>query len=90
MFLVDEVVDLRHADVDINPQYSDSIDSDALVINLMFESNPALIGNVDKSHKDSLLPRYSRQGIEAFEAGLDEVRGLVRRRTAPVLPSVPS
>lgn len=72
------MVELRHSDVDINPQYSDGIDSDALVINLMFESNPALIGNVDKSHKDSMLPRFSRQGMEAFEAGLDEVS----RRTA--------
>lgn len=74
VFLVDEVVELRHSDVDVNPQYSDSIDGDTLVINLMFESNPALIGNVEKSHKESMLPRFSRQGIEAFEAGLDEVR----------------
>lgn len=68
------MVELRHSDVDVNPQYSDSIDGDTLVINLMFESNPALIGNVEKSHKESMLPRFSRQGIEAFEAGLDEVR----------------
>lgn len=73
-FLTDEVVDLRHTDVDINPQYSDSIDVEFLTIHLMFETNPALIGsNADRSQKESLLPPFPRVGLEAFEAGLDEV-----------------
>lgn len=73
VFLSDEVIDLRHSDVDINPQYSESIDIELLRMHLMLESDPALIGQEDSSAKESLLPPFARMGLEAFEAGLDEV-----------------
>ncbi len=77
---MDEVVDLRYSDVDLNPQYSDSIDLELLAVHLMFETNPSLISLQNNTNyaelnarKQMLLPPYPKMGIEAFEAGLDEV-----------------
>jgi hypothetical protein len=39
----------------------------------MLESDPALIRQEDSSAKKSLLPPFARMGLEAFEAGLDEI-----------------
>ena len=81
-FLPFEVVELKRQNVDVNPEYSDSLDAELFTVHLMFEKPSAATkeameaegGPVRLSPGAVLPPR--RVGREAFEAGLDEVRAL--------------
>lgn len=75
-FVGEEVIDLRSADVDINPQYLDSIDQESFVVHLMFESIPSKDSNATFASQGPKLPHYPRAGLESFEAGLDELSKL--------------
>lgn len=78
-FLFDEILELKATDVDINPQYSESLDVEIFTVHLMFENNPTLTPNPKLRLKDSDVMRlasFPKVGLEAFEAGLDEISKL--------------
>jgi hypothetical protein len=64
-FLSTEICELHHSDVDINPQYSDSIDTAIFTMHLMFQHN--------RSECTQLLPPFPSLGVDSFTSGLDEV-----------------
>ncbi len=86
-FLPCEVVELKRQNVDVNPEYSDSLDAELFTVHLMFEKAVGMLpGADDESRRDgngdavvarkslpSLLPNRHSVGKDAFEAGLDEV-----------------
>ncbi len=73
-FLFNEILELKSSDVDINPQYSESLDMEIFTIHLMFENNPSLAPKQKlKDNEVNRLPFFPKQGLEAFQAGLDEV-----------------
>jgi hypothetical protein len=73
-FLFDEILELKSPDVDINPQYSESLDVEIFTVHLMFENNPNLIPKYKPKDTDICkLPSFPKIGLEAFETGLDEV-----------------
>lgn len=64
--------------MDINPEYSDSLDMDTFAMHLMFEPAAEASGRrtPDRTLPTVLDPLYTfpARGKDAFEAGLDEVR----------------
>jgi hypothetical protein len=64
-----EKVELHRENVDINPEYIDSLDSQFFKVNLMFE----------KSCSIDRLPENKVAGRMAFEEGLNEVRSHFNR-----------
>eukprot|EP01038_Epipyxis_sp_PR26KG_P012149 gene12149-16266_t len=82
-FLPNEVVELKYYNVDINPQYTDSIDADTFTVHIMF-GNPDLSQYSEHgSNHPSIpqLPIFHLAGIDSFEAGLDEIS-----KHHPVMP----
>jgi hypothetical protein len=84
-FLPCEVVELKRQNVDINPEYSDSLDAELFTVHLMFEKPTAATaaaaaadggGGADFGRANSVLAAYASpaQGKSSFEKGLDEVR----------------
>ena len=73
MFLPRDVVRLKHNSVDINPEYSDSLDIDIFTMDLMFEKSAAAIQDDMKGGVRRNSFNYHQLGKGAFEAGLDEV-----------------
>ena len=65
-FLPPEVVELKRQNVDVNPEYSDSLDVELFAVHLMFEK---AVGDAPRGE----FRPYRLQGREAFEAGLDEI-----------------
>ena len=65
-FLPPEVVELKRQNVDVNPEYSESLDVELFAVHLMFE--PAT-GEPPRCEYRA----YRTQGRDAFEAGLDEI-----------------
>lgn len=59
-------------DVDINPQYADSLDIEIFTIHLMFENEPSLVARANAGKQKQQLLQLPKQGLEAFEAGLLE------------------
>jgi hypothetical protein len=73
-FLSEEILELKTPDVDVNPQYCDSLDVEIFTVHLMFETNPSLTPKQKiKDNEIIKLPTFPKIGVEAFEAGLDEV-----------------
>jgi hypothetical protein len=83
-FLPCEVVELKRHNVDINPEYSDSLDAELFTVHLMFEKPTAATaaaaaaeggGTVEFGRANSVLPAYASPvvGKASFEKGLDEV-----------------
>jgi hypothetical protein len=72
---MEEVLELKHADIDVNPDYADSLDVEIFAVHLMFESSPELLPPLSPARPDLLtrLPAFPSMGLDAFEAGLDEV-----------------
>ena len=70
-FLSEEIIELRNVDVDINPQYADSIDVEIFKLHLMFDQ-AARNENPPPNHLTTLLP-YTVLGPDSFRSGLDEV-----------------
>ncbi len=71
-FLMDEVIELHHTDVDINPQYAESLDTEIFKVHLMFDNtnrNESSLPNQMIS-----LPTFAALGPDSFRSGLDEVR----------------
>lgn len=70
-FLPADVIELSKINVDINPEYSDSIDASTFSAHLMLEtpSQAAL----QKIENQALTLIYQLKGKDAFEAGLDEL-----------------
>lgn len=75
-------MELKRQNVDVNPEYSDSLDSDLFTVHLMFEKVSAsgidltLEGKKEGGGRQlplAMLPNRHQSGKEAFEAGLDEV-----------------
>ena len=76
-FLPADVSELKRINVDINPEYSDSLDMDTFAMHLMFEpAEPGGRRTPEKTLPTVLDPLYTfpARGKDAFEAGLDEVR----------------
>ncbi len=72
-FLSEEVLELKYVDVDINPQYADSLDIEIFTVHLMFENDPSLIARANIGKQKQQLLQLPKRGLEAFEAGLCEV-----------------
>lgn len=70
-FLPAEVIELSKQNVDINPEYADSIDLATFSIHLLFEVPSA--ASMTKPEYLAFANSYRLRGKEAFEAGLDEV-----------------
>lgn len=60
--------ELRFADVDVNPQYADSLDVEIFKVHLMFDHAQS-----PPPHCAPSLALFPAYGTEAFKAGLDEV-----------------
>jgi hypothetical protein len=86
--MLEDKVELRALDVDINPQYEENMEMDTFTILLAFEKTfvsteegePGITRrkSLTQMHpldadKDHMLPKYNNPGIEGFEAGLNEV-----------------
>ena len=72
-FLPPTVIELSKQNVDLNPEYAESIEVEVFHVHLMFsESDGAADGKTNTS--TSLTSRGLLRGRDAFEAGLDEVR----------------
>ena len=65
-FLPPEVVELKRQNVDVNPEYSDSLEVDMFAVHLMFE---AAVGDPPRGEHRA----YQLEGKIAFEWGLDEI-----------------
>ena len=83
-FLPCEVVELKRQNVDINPEYSDSLDAELFTVHLMFEkptAETAADAAADFGRSNSVLPTFAsyscnvpgQQGSLAFERGLEEI-----------------
>jgi hypothetical protein len=70
-FLPPEVIELSKQNVDINPEYADSVDVSTFSVHLLFEVPSA--ASLIKPEFISFAHTYQLRGKEAFEAGLDEV-----------------
>ena len=65
--------ELKKVNVDVNPEYSESLDVETFAMHLMFEPGEAHKSpNKKKNVLESLLT-YPSRAKEVFEAGLDEV-----------------
>ena len=88
-FLTGEKLELRAEDVDINPNYTESIEIETFAMHLAFEDTFSSVDEADASKgkgrqqvhaldldKQRCLAPYNNPGIAGFEAGLDEVGAL--------------
>ncbi len=66
--LSNDSVELKHSEVDINPQYLDSLDVEIFKLHLTFErlGGEALQSNLT-------LSPFAKSGLDAFQRGLNEV-----------------
>ena len=78
------MVELKRQNVDINPEYSDSLDAELFTVHLMFEkptAETAADAAADFGRSNSVLPTFAsyscnvpgQQGSLAFERGLEEI-----------------
>jgi hypothetical protein len=75
---------LKRNNIDVNPQYAESLDFDLFVIQLIFGNNERDVNNNNMSNNSNIVSNnsndmrhmapYHKPGRAAFEAGLDEVR----------------
>jgi hypothetical protein len=70
-FLPPECIELTKINVDINPEYADSLDDMTFSVHLLFE--PADETALQKVENKEFANSYQLRGKEAFESGLDEV-----------------
>jgi hypothetical protein len=75
-------VELKRQNVDVNPEYSDSLDHELFTVHLMFEKpsmdttghmTPGDCNTMVQRYGNTLLPHRYLTGRDAFEAGLDEI-----------------
>ena len=75
------MVELKRQNVDINPEYSDSLDAELFTVHLMFEkptAETAADAASDFGRSNSVLPTFAsytlaQHGSLAFERGLEEI-----------------
>jgi hypothetical protein len=72
-FLPPDVIELGKSNVDVNPEYSDSLDSAAFTVHLMFDAVSEASRRRAREKGGEFQDAYQLRGHEAFEAGLDEV-----------------
>jgi hypothetical protein len=72
-FLPADVSELKKVNVDVNPEYSESLDVETFAMHLMFEPVDARKSPNKKRSMLEPLFMYPSRAKEAFEAGLDEV-----------------
>lgn len=69
------------SEVDFNPQHSEKVHSDgdpeAFALNLVFDRELTQLNQVSRANVITSLPSFPKCGLEAFEAGLDEVITIV-------------
>lgn len=70
-FLPAEVIELSKHNVDINPEYADSVDTSTFSMHLLFE--PPSQEVIQKPEYQAFANTYQLRGKDAFEAGLDEL-----------------
>jgi hypothetical protein len=64
---------LNRSTIDVNPQYSESLDFDLFVVHLIFGGSEREFDNSYNPGTLHDLPYLHQTGRAAFEAGLDEV-----------------
>jgi hypothetical protein len=64
-------MELKNADVDINPQYADSLDAEIFKLHLMFDNSTR--NENPGPNQTIVLPEYATLGPNSFKSGLDEV-----------------
>ncbi|CAE7806793.1 unnamed protein product, partial [Symbiodinium microadriaticum] len=69
-FLPPDCIELSKLNVDINPEYVDSLDDGAFSVHLLFEA--ANEKALEKVENREFANTYQLRGKEAFESGLDE------------------
>eukprot|EP00981_Chlorochromonas_danica_P001557 scaffold341_cov154-Ochromonas_danica.AAC.1 len=73
------------SEVDFNPEHSDKLHSDgdpeAFALNLVFDRELTPSNQISRANAVTSLPSFPKYGIEAFEAGLDEIS-----KSHPVVP----
>jgi hypothetical protein len=70
-FLPPDVVELSKQNVDLNPEYADSLEDAVFSMHLMFDMVEE--ASLSKVEFREFAESYQLRGREAFEAGLDEV-----------------
>lgn len=70
-FLPPDVVELSKQNVDLNPEYADSLEDSIFSMHLMFDLVDE--SSMSKSEFREFAESYQLRGKEAFESGLDEV-----------------
>lgn len=70
-FLPPDVVELAKHNVDLNPEYADSLEEAVFSMHLMFDTVDE--SSLSKAEFREFAESYQLRGKEAFEAGLDEV-----------------
>jgi hypothetical protein len=72
-FLPPDVIELSKRNVDVNPEYSDSLEDATFTVHLMFDAVSEAVMQRAKAEKTQFVDAYQLRGHAAFEAGLDEV-----------------
>ncbi len=74
-FMPCDVVELKRQNVDVNPDYGESLDVELFTVHLMFEKPMCLVSPNTPSRISSsdVLPSYKFNNRDAFELGLDEI-----------------
>ena len=74
-FMPCDVVELKRQNVDVNPDYGESLDVELFTVHLMFEKPLCLVSPNTPSRISSsdVLPSYKFNNRDAFELGLDEI-----------------
>ena len=74
-FMPCDVVELKRQNVDVNPDYGESLDVELFTVHLMFEKPMCLVSPNTPSRISSsdVLPSYKFNNKDAFELGLDEI-----------------
>jgi hypothetical protein len=66
-----DVIELSKQNVDLNPEYADSLEDALFSMHLMFDLVDE--ASLSKSEFREFAESYQLRGREAYEAGLDEV-----------------
>lgn len=75
-FLPPDCVELSKDNVDINPEYVDSLDDAVFTVHLLFQAADERA--IEKVENREFANTYQLRGKEAFESGLDEVSRIAR------------
>jgi len=72
-FLPPDVIELSKRNVDVNPEYTDSLEDATFTVHLMFDAVSEAAMQKARMEKTQFVDAYQLRGQAAFDAGLDEI-----------------